>query len=69
MANKLIGKRKIGITDLESTEQMVFEADDVKDRADWLKMLIDYYVDDNYGGLRGLQGTVYLRLVGQKGEK
>lgn len=69
MANKLIDKRKIGITDLESTEQMAFEADDVKDRADWLKMLIDYYVDDNYGGLRGLQGTVYLRLVGQKGEK
>lgn len=69
MANKLIGKRKIGITDLESTEQMVFEADDVKDRADWLKMLIDYYVDDNYEGLRGLQGTVYLRLVGQKREK
>ena len=66
MANKLIDKRKIGITDLESIEQMVFEVDDVKDRADWLKMLIDYYVDDNYEGLRG---TVYLRLVGQKGEK
>lgn len=69
MANKLIDKRKIGITDLESIEQMVFEVDDVKDRADWLKMLIDYYVDDNYEALRGLQGTVYLRLVGQKGEK
>lgn len=59
-------ERKVGVRDLENTEQRIMEVKDDSKRADWLRMLIDCYVDDDYECLRGLQGSVYIYLVDRR---
>lgn len=58
-------KRVIDPLEIENTEQVILQVKDDKRRADWLKALVDAYVDDDRRCLESLKESVYLHILGQ----
>lgn len=56
-------KRVIDPLEIENTEQVILEVKDDKRRADWLKALVDAYVDDDRAFLESLKESVCLHIL------
>ena len=56
-------ERKIDPLEIENAEQLILEVKDDKKRADYLKMLVETYVDDDKEFLDDLNETVGLHIL------
>ena len=61
-------KRVIDPLEIENAEQLILEVKDDKERADYLQMLVDTYVDDDKEFLDDLNETVGLHILCHRDE-